>query len=425
MQRKYFPVVIIGGGQAGLAMSYCLTRRGIEHVILERHRLAWAWRAQRWDNFCLVTPNWQCKLPGFPYDGADPDGFMVKEQIIAYIQRYADSFNAPLREGVSVSRVSRRGEGYLLTTSDGNYHAGQVVAAVGNYHRPRFPSMSTRLPAHITQLHSAHYQSARQLPAGDVLVVGSAQSGAQIAEDLHLSGRRVHLCVGGAPRVARFYRGRDVVAWLEDMGHYKLTVDDHPLGEKARRKTNHYVTGRDGGRDIDLRAFALQGMQLYGRLTDYRDGRLIVADDLAHNLDDADAASQKIKDGIDEWIAQQGIDAPVEPRYQPPWRPENPPTAIDLNRTDISTIIWAVGFDSDFSWIEAPAFDNHGYPVHTRGRSTVPGLYFLGLPWLWTWGSGRFEGVGEDAEYLAGYIAGRAALVSAPDKAVIHDDARG
>lgn len=422
MQRKDFPVVIIGGGQAGLAMSYSLTQRRIDHVILERHRLAWAWREQRWDNFCLVTPNWQCKLPGFPYDGDDPDGFMVKDQIIDYIQRYADSFNAPLREGISVKLVSRDGEGYRLATSDGDYHAKQVVVAVGNYHRRRFPAISTRLPAWLTQVHSADYKSERQLPSGEVLVIGSAQSGAQIAEDLHLGGRQVHLCVGSAPRVSRFYRGRDVVAWLEDMGHYKLTVDDHPLGEDARRKTNHYVTGRDGGRDIDLRAFALQGMQLYGRLTDYRDGKLITADDLAHNLDAADATSQKIKDSIDEWIAQQGVDAPDEPRYQPLWRPQNPPKEIDLNKTGITTIIWAVGFETDFSWIDVPAFDARGYPIHTRGRSTSPGLYFLGLPWLWTWGSGRFEGVGEDAEYLARYIAERNGVIASQAKVATNDD---
>ncbi|MGL6019561.1 MAG: NAD(P)-binding domain-containing protein, partial [Gibbsiella quercinecans] len=183
MQRNQFPVVIVGGGQAGLAMSYCLTQRHIDHVILERHRLAWAWREQRWDNFCLVTPNWQCKLPGFPYDGDEPDGFMVKDQIIDYIQRYADSFNAPLREGISVMRVSQQGDGYLLHTSAGNYYAGQVVIAVGNYHRPRFPAIAARLPAGIVQVHSANYKSAEQLPAGEVLVVGSAQSGAQIAED--------------------------------------------------------------------------------------------------------------------------------------------------------------------------------------------------------------------------------------------------
>lgn len=399
MNNTHYPVVIIGGGQAGLAMSWSLTQKNIRHMVLERHQLAWAWREQRWDNFCLVTPNWQCKLPGFPYDGDDPHGFMLRDEIIAYVERYARSFNAPLREGVNVLRVEKTQHGFQLLTSAGVFTADQVVIAVGNYHRPRFPAIAAQLPENIVQVHSASYKSAQQLPAGEVLVVGSAQSGAQIAEDLHLAGRRVHLCVGSAPRVARFYRGRDVVDWLDDMGHYRLTVDDHPLGEDARRKTNHYVTGRDGGRDIDLRAFALQGMQLYGRLLGYRDGELLTGDDLKANLDGADATSQKIKDSIDVWIAEQGIDAPEEARYQPLWQPEESATHIDL--TNIATIIWAVGFHTDFSWIDAPAFNDKGYPRHTRGVSVQPGLYFLGLPWLWTWGSGRFEGVGEDAAWLA------------------------
>lgn len=396
--NNHYPVVIIGGGQAGLAMSWNLTQKNIRHIVLERHQLAWAWRHQRWDNFCLVTPNWQCKLPGFAYDGDDPHGFMLRDEIVAYIERYAQSFAAPLREGVTVERVSKSDNGFALQTSVGPFTADQVVVAVGNYHRPRFPELSKQLPEHIVQVHSAEYKSAQQLPEGEVLVVGSAQSGAQIAEDLHLAGRRVHLCVGSAPRVARFYRGRDVVDWLDDMGHYRLTVDNHPLGEDARRKTNHYVTGRDGGRDIDLRAFALQGMQLYGRLLGYREGKLQTGDDLHSNLANADATSQKIKDSIDAWIAEQGIAAPEEPRYQPLWQPEQSASAIDLSH--ISAIVWAVGFHTDFSWIALPVFKENGYPQHTRGVSTQPGLYFLGLPWLWTWGSGRFEGVGEDAEWL-------------------------
>ncbi|MDH8484424.1 NAD(P)-binding domain-containing protein [Klebsiella pneumoniae] len=242
MNTNSYPVVIIGGGQAGLAMSWSLTQKNIRHIVLERHRLAWAWREQRWDNFCLVTPNWQCKLPGFPYDGDDPHGFMLRDDIVAYLERYARSFNAPLREGVNVQRVVKRDSRFTLFTSLGELQADQVVVAVGNYHRPRFPELAARLPERIVQIHSAHYKSAQQMPEGEVLVVGSAQSGAQIAEDLHLAGRQVHLCVGSAPRVARFYRGRDVVDWLEDMGHYRLTVEDHPQGEEARRKTNQLKT---------------------------------------------------------------------------------------------------------------------------------------------------------------------------------------
>jgi len=408
MEQTHFPVIIIGGGQAGLSMSYCLKQRGIKHMIFERHQLGWAWRAQRWDSFCLVTPNWQCKLPGFSYDGDDPDGFMVNDDIIDYLERYAASFAPPLLTGINVTRVGRHsGGGFVLDTSRGTFTADNVVVAVGNYHRRRFPALAARLPDPIHQLHSADYRSPAALPEGEVLVVGSAQSGAQIAEDLHLAGRRVHLCVGSAPRVNRFYRGRDVVAWLEDMGHYRLTVDDHPQGEDARRKTNHYVTGRDGGRDIDLRLFAGQGMGLHGRLLDIDQERkvLITGDDLAANLDNADDTARRIRESIDEWIAAQGIDAPTEQPYQPMWFPQPGQGAIPLDR--LAAIVWAVGFHTDFSWIDLPAFDDKGYPRHRRGAAVEAGLHFLGLPWLWTWGSGRFEGVGEDAEHLAGQIAAR------------------
>ncbi|WP_213991738.1 MSMEG_0569 family flavin-dependent oxidoreductase [Sodalis sp. dw_96] len=410
MEHTHYPVIIIGGGQAGLSMSYCLKQRGIEHVIFERHQLGWAWRAQRWDSFCLVTPNWQCKLPGFPYDGDDPDGFMVNDQIINYLERYALSFGPPLVTGINVERVDRRGDGgFTLGTSRGAFTADNLVVAVGNYHRRRFPALAGRLPGGIHQLHSADYRAPAALPEGEVLVVGSAQSGAQIAEDLHLAGRRVHLCVGSAPRVNRFYRGRDVVAWLEDMGHYRLTVDNHPQGEDARRKTNHYVTGRDGGRDIDLRLFAGQGMQLHGRLLDIDEARgvLLTGDDLAANLDSADDTARRIRESIDEWIAARGIDAPPEQPYQPMWFPRPGEGTIPLE--SLSSIVWAVGFHTDFSWIDLPAFDDKGYPRHRRGVAVEEGLHFLGLPWLWTWGSGRFEGVGEDAEHLAEHIAARLA----------------
>lgn len=407
---RHLDVIIVGGGQAGLAMSHCLKRQRIEHLVLERHRLGWAWQARRWDNFCLVTPNWQCRLPGFPYDGDDPHGFMVKQEILDYLARYAASFQPPLREGVEVHRITRDDDGrFHLATSDGDYSARQVVIATGYYHHPTLPPLAARLPKGIVQLHSADYRSSASLPQGEVLVVGSGQSGAQIAEDLHLAGRKVHLCVGTAPRVSRFYRGRDVVDWLDDMGHYRLTIDDYPESERnAREKTNHYVTGRDGGRDIDLRQFAREGMRLYGRLVDGEndaDGEafLTTADDLAANLDNADGVMRRIQRSIDEWIEAHAIEAPTEAAYVPLWQPAaDHPRRIPLSR--LAAIVWSVGFETDFRWVRLPAFDTNGYPRHYRGVSPVPGLYFLGLPWLWTWGSGRFEGIAQDAEYLAEHI---------------------
>jgi putative flavoprotein involved in K+ transport len=261
----------------------------------------------------------------------------------------------------------------------------------------------------MAQLHSSEYKNPHALPEGDVLVVGSGQSGCQIAEDLHLAGRRVHLCVGGAPRTARSYRGKDVVEWLHKMGYYDMPVHEHPLKERVRAKANHYVTGRDGGRDIDLRRFALEGMQLYGRLIDVRGSTLEFASDLKHNLAQADAVSESIKTTIDKFIEAKGIDAPAEPRYTPVWEPEQDPRALDFAKANIRTVIWSIGYRSDYGWIEVPVFDGKGYPSHQRGVTMVDGLYFLGLPWLYTWGSGRFSGVAQDAGYLAEHIESRLA----------------
>jgi putative flavoprotein involved in K+ transport len=402
-------VVVVGGGQAGLAISSCLREQGVDHVVLERHRIGHAWREERWDAFCLVTPNWQCQLPGHPYPGTDPDGFMVREEILEYLESYVDALRPPVYEGVRVTEVAAEGGGFRVSTSHGTLTADRVVLAVGGYHLASLPRIAERLPAAITQLHSSTYKNPESLPDGEILVVGSGQSGAQIAEDLLLAGRDVHLCVGSAPRVARFYRGRDCVAWLEDMGHYRMPIDAHPEGLAARREPNHYVTGRDGGRDIDLRSHALAGMRLHGRLLACEGETLTFAGDLPKNLDAADAVAERIKDAIDRWIAKQGIDAPEEARYQPVWQPPaGGPETLTLAETGIRTVIWSTGFRSDWTWVKLPAFDGAGYPTHHRGVTSVDGLYVVGLPWLHTWGSGRFAGIAEDAGYIADHIAERA-----------------
>jgi putative flavoprotein involved in K+ transport len=297
---RHVPVAIVGGGQAGLSVSYHLTQGGIDHLVFETHTAAHTWSTQRWDSFCLVTPNWQCDLPGHPYDGPDPDGFMKKDEIVAYLKAFVAKVNPPIREGVTVRRVERQPDGaFSVRTSEGDYTANAVVVASGGYHTPIIPRMAEKLPAAVTQIHSNQYCNPAQLPAGEVLVVGSGQSGAQIAEDLHLAGQKVHLAVGDAPRCARFYRGRDVVTWLADMGYYAMTVDDHPLRDGVRDNTNHYVTGRDGGRDIDLRRFAREGMKLYGVLEDYHDGNLRFRDNLKRSLDSADRTYNSINSAID------------------------------------------------------------------------------------------------------------------------------
>ena len=401
---QHVTVAVIGGSQAGLSMSYYLSQSGIDHVVLEKNRIAHAWRNQRWDSFCLVTPNWQCKLPGFDYPGNEPDGFMVRDDIVAYVEDYARRINAPLKESAGVTLLTGTEQGFHLETVVGPYTADVVVLAVGGYHQPNIPRLAERLPVTIRQLHSSTYRNSRELPPGEVLVVGSGQSGCQIAEDLHLAGRRTHLVVGSAPRCPRGYRGKDAVDWLADLGQYDLPVDQHPMREKVRKKANHYLTGRDGGRDIDLRKFAQEGMQLYGRLTDYAGGVLRFADDLERNLDSADASYNNICATIDKYIDSQNIAAPAGHRYTATWRPENPVRELDPVAQGITSIIWSTGFRGDWSWVDLPIFDGNGYPTHKRGVTSIPGVYVLGLPWLYTWGSGRFVGVGRDAGYLADRI---------------------
>ena len=408
---QHLRVAVIGGGQAGLAISYHLSAKAIEHIVFEKHRVAHAWRTQRWDSFCLVTPNWQCKLPGYDYQGNDPDGFMVRDEIVAYVEDYARCIGAPVKQETGVIGLTRGERGFRIETAQATYTADAVVLAVGGYHQPNIPRLAERLPGSIRQLHSSTYRNGGALPAGEVMVVGSGQSGCQIAEDLHLDGRKVHLVVGGAPRCPRGYRGRDAVDWLADLGQYDLPVDQHPIREKVRKKANHYLTGRDGGHDIDLRAFARQGMRLHGRLTDYADGSLRFADDLAGSLDAADASYNNICATIDRYVEDKGITAPAGHRYTAAWRPEAPVRALDPVAQGIASIIWCTGFRADWSWVELPIFDGAGYPSHSRGVTSMPGVYVLGLPWLYTWGSGRFVGVGRDAGFLAERIVEHLAAV--------------
>lgn len=406
---SHYSVIVIGAGQAGLSMSWHLTRDGVDHVVLEKDSIASDWRDRRWDNFTLVTPNWQCDLPGFPYDRGDPHGFMTRDEVYQFVQDYAASFDPPVQTGATVTALTQNpAGGFDVTVRRGAavelLHGDQVVVATGGYQKPRLPRMAERLDPALFQLHSADYRGSHQLPEGAVLIVGSGQSGAQIAEDLHLDGRAVHLVTGTAPRCARFYRGRDCVAWLSEMGTYDVPIEAQAGGVAKRENTNHYMTGRGGGRDIDLRAFALEGMRLYGRLASATGTDITFEPTLSSNLDHADSVADGIKDLIDAYIEREGIDAPTEERYVPVWRPEAEPRSLDLQQAGITSVIWCVGFATDYSWLRAGVFDGEGHVCHDRGVTSVPGLYFLGLPWLHTWGSGRFASVGRDAEHLYSQI---------------------
>ncbi len=400
-QQTHYSVVIVGGGQAGLSMSYYLQANQIDHLVVEKGGIMNAWKEKRWDSFTLVTPNWQCQLPGHPYAGDDPDGFMTKNQIIDYLDDFAEKVNPPIRLNTSVNRVNDDRGVYHIDTSSGRLTADQVVIASGSYPVPIIPRMAEKIPSNVQQLHSEQYKNADQLKSGAVLVVGSGQSGAQIAEDLHLSGRKVHLATGDSPRCARFYRGRDVVDWLNQMNYYKMPVQEHPLREGVRDNSNHYVTGRDGGRDIDLRVFAKQGMELYGFMNDLVGDELCFTPNLVANLNKADQSYNNINRKIDQFIVQNNIDAPEQTEYQAVWEPSCERERLSLSESGITSIVWCIGFQPDYSWIDVPVFNGRGYPQHQRGITEKKGLYFLGLPWQHTWGSARFSGISQDAQYIS------------------------
>ena len=404
--KPHYSAVVIGGGQAGLSASHYLGKHGIDHVVFEKKTVAHKWKNERWDAFCLVTPNWQCQLPDHPYDGEDPHGFMVKDEIIAYVDRFVRKVNPPVLEGTSVTSLEQAGDIFTVESSAGTVTADSVVIATSLYSEPAIPRAAERLPGDILQLHTADYRNPGQLPEGAVVVVGSGQSGCQIAEDLHLAGRKVHLVTGNAPRCARFYRGRDVVDWLADVGQYDITIA-HDGMTKKKHDTNHYLTGRDGGRDIDLRKFALEGMTLYGRMKGVTDGKMLFEPNLKANLDGADRVYNGINALIDRYIAEKGIAAPAGSAYVPLWEPEIEPVDLDLRAQTVTSVIWATGFSPDWSFVGLPIFDGTGYPVQRRGVTGIDGVYVLGLPWLWTWGSGRFLAVGKDAEHVVGHLAER------------------
>jgi putative flavoprotein involved in K+ transport len=413
--------VVIGGGQAGLTMSWNLREAGREHVVLERRdSLGGGWQ-DRWDAFRLVSPNWTSSLPGFAYDGDDPDGYMPRAEIAGRIAGYAEIIDAPIHTGTAVERLERQGEdghGFRVTTNRGSIDAGHVIAAVGGFHVPNIPAAAVSLPARVTQLHSHAYRNDGALPDGAVLVVGSAQSGVQIAEELHQAGRRVYLSVGHCGRVPRRYRGSDIFRWLNELamrGHEfgtpLPTVDKLP-DPRLRFAGNPHLSGHHGGHETNLRQFAADGMTLVGRFEGTDGERVRFAQDLTANLAFADTFfEERFKGGIDTFIERSGIDAPPDDRRAVAFEPPEI-TELDLAREGISSVLWTSGYRLDFSWIDLPIFDAQGFPGHVRGVTDVPGLYFLGLPWQLDQISSTLFGVARDAAHLAERMD---ALQVAPD----------
>jgi putative flavoprotein involved in K+ transport len=337
---------------------------------------------------------------------------MLRDEIVDYIERYAESFDPPYRAGVEVQSITSAEDTgrFNLTTSDGVLTAQNLVITVGTHQHPNFPKWHEDLPDGVTGMHTRDYRNAEGLADGAVFIVGSGQSGCQVAEDLHFSGRKVHLAVGNAGRVPRRYRGRDIFDWDLATGYMTMHVEQHPMGTAIRFKAHPHLSGRDGGRTIDLRRMALDGIQLHGKALGIEEGRLRLSDDLAETLDEIDKACRDEMEGIDKFIEvngldeDNGLDNPKEDDSFVAWVPEPEPALLDLSDAGISTVIYATGFHFDFTWIDLPIFDEHGYPRYTRGVTDIPGLYFCGLHWMQTQGSGLFYGVGEDAEYVVAHL---------------------
>lgn len=402
--------LIIGAGQAGLALSHHLSAQRRPHLLLERGRVGERWRSERWDSFRLLTPNWQADLPGMDYAGDDPDGFMDKAAVVDMFERYARTIDAPVRAGVAVHNVSRTDDAWRVATNHGTFAADNVVVATGHHAHPYIPmEPAMRLPSDIAQLHTSHYRNPRGLPDGGVLVVGAGPSGQQIAEELALSGRRVLLAAGRHRTLPRRYRGHDTHWWMQQMGAFDRTIDS--LADPyAVRSTPAFVLA--GGRhDLDLRRLVANGVIPTGRLAGVMGPTAWFADDLATTVAGADRNLLAFRHSVDDFVARRGIAcAPPEDPPAPPgsWA-VHAPRQLQLDRTGIRTVVWATGYRRDFSWIDADVFDATGEPVQRRGVTAATGLYFLGLRWMYRRGSDTIHGVGADAAHLAQVIARRSA----------------
>jgi putative flavoprotein involved in K+ transport len=405
MTTEKIETLVVGGGQAGLAMSEHLSNCGVPHLVLERQRIAERWRSGRWDSLVANGPAWHDRFPGMEFSDIDPDAFAPKERVADYFVAYAEKINAPIRCGVEVKEVQRNvgRPGFRVETSDGVIEANSVVAATGPFQRPVIPAVVPE-DAEITQIHSNAYRNPEQLPEGAVLVVGAGSSGVQIADELLRADKRVYLSVGPHDRPFRSYRGRDFVWWLGVLGKW-----DAAALEPGTEHITIAVSGADGGHTIDFRRLAAQGMTLVGRTESFKDGVMHFATDLADNLAQGDDNYLSLLDEADAYITRNGLDFPVEPEARiiepDPQCVTDPILELNLAEAGITSIIWATGFATDFSWLKVDALDEKGKPKHQRGISAEPGVYFLGLPWQSRRGSSFIWGVWHDARFLADQIS--------------------
>lgn len=400
---KDIDTLVVGGGQAGIAMSEHLSDQGIEHLVLEKDRIAERWRSWRWDSLVANGPAWHDRFPGLDFDVDDQDIFIPKEQVADYFVDYAKKINAPIKTGIEVLKVTanKNQPGFVVETSEGTINARRVIAATGPFQLPTIPPVIPKEAA-IKQIHSSEYLNPQQLGDGAVLVVGAGSSGVQIADELRQSGKKVYLSVSKHDRPPRVYRGRDYDWWLGVLGLWDSEVTP------GIEHVSLAVSGAGGGKTIDFRKLAQEGMTLVGRVKDYDSGKILFEDDLKENLQCGDDNYFSLIKQADAYVERYGIDLPEErDAYEVLDDPEcvqNPLLEIDLKEAGISTIIWATGFGVDFSWINVDTFDGNGRPEHRRGVSKESGLYFLGLPWLSCRGSSFIWGVWHDAKFIADHI---------------------
>ncbi len=405
MSSQKTDTLVVGGGQAGIAMSEHLSEHGVPHLVLERHRVAERWRTERWDSLVANGPAWHDRFPGMEFADIDPDAFAPKEMVADYFVAYADKIAAPVRCGIEVTAVQRIAgrPGFRVETSDGLIEAQRVVAATGPFQHPVIPPL-VPADAGFTQLHSSAYRNPGQLPDGAVLVVGAGSSGAQIADELLRAGRQVYLSVGPHDRPPRAYRGRDFVWWLGVLGKW-----DEVAQEPGREHVTIAVSGANGGETVDFRRLAGRGMTLVGRAEAFADGSMRFAPDLADNLAHGDANTLSVLDEADAYAERNGLDLPEEPEARrfgaDPRCVTDPVRQLNLAEAGIATILWATGFSVDYGWLQVDAFDAAGKPRHRRGISAEPGVYFLGLPWQSSRSSSFIWGVWHDAKFVADHIA--------------------
>ena len=398
---------MIGAGHAGLAMSRCLAERSIDHVVLDRGEVANTWKTERWDSLRLLTPNWQSRLPGFGYEGDDPDGFRTMPETIDFLERYAAAISAPVRTHTAVFSVRADDAGYVVSTDRGEWRCPSIVLATGACNIARVPALAEAAPPGIATLTPLHYRNPDQLEEGGVLIVGASATGTQLAIEIHDSGRPVTLAVGEHIRAPRNYRGRDLERWMDAAGILDERYDEVDDIVRARNVPSLQLTGSDERATLDLNALTAIGVKLVGRLVGMNDDKAQFSGSLRNVCAMSDLKMNRLLDTIDEWASANGLDDEVEPphRFAPTEIEDQPPLAMDLAAGGIRTIIWATGYRPDYSWLDVPVLDRKGQVRHDGGVVESPGMYLMGIQFLRRRKSVLIDGAGDDARDLSGHLA--------------------